>query len=57
MQSIVTNIGLLVTGAINWITSYVGCITAEGNELLLFFVIFGFIGTGIGLIHRIIRVN
>ncbi len=57
MQSIVNNIGLLVGGAVNWITSYIGCITAEGNELLLFFVVFGFIGTGIGLIHRIIRVN
>lgn len=57
MASIVNNITTLVSGAISWITSYVGAITAEGNELLLFFVIFGFIGTGIGLIHRIIRVN
>lgn len=57
MQSIVTNIGLIVGGAIDWIGDYIGCITATGNELLLFFTIFGFVGTGIGLIHRIIRIN
>lgn len=57
MSAIVSNITTLVGGAITWITSYVTCITDTGNELLLFFVIFGFIGTGIGLISRIIRVN
>lgn len=57
MSAITTAITNLVTAAVTWIGSYVQCITAEGNELLLFFVIFGFIGTGIGLIHRIIRVN
>lgn len=57
MQAIIDNISLLVGGAVTWIGSYISCITASGNELLLFFTIFGFIGTGIGLIHRIIRVN
>lgn len=57
MTAITGAISSLVSAAVNWIGSYVQCITAEGNELLLFFVVFGFIGTGIGLIHRIIRVN
>lgn len=57
MTAITGAISSLVSAAVDWIGSYVQCITAEGNELLLFFVVFGFIGTGIGLIHRIIRVN
>lgn len=57
MNAITGAISSLVSAAVQWIGSYVQCITAEGNELLLFFVVFGFIGTGIGLIHRIIRVN
>lgn len=57
LTAIVNAINALVTAAIGWIGSYVSCITASGNELLLFFVVFGFVGTGIGLIHRIIRVN
>lgn len=57
MTAITGAISSLVSAAVQWIGSYVQCITAEGNELLLFFVVFGFIGTGIGLIHRIIRVN
>lgn len=43
----------IVTAAIGWITSFVGEIT--GQPLLLMFVVFGLIGTGIGLIRRIIR--
>lgn len=57
MTAIVGAINSLVTAAIGWISDYVSCITDTGNELLLFFVVFGFVGTGIGLIHRIIRVN
>ena len=57
MADIVAGISALVTGAVSWIGSYVGAIVASGNVLLLFFVIFGFIGTGIGLIKRITRLN
>lgn len=57
MAAIITSIGSIVTGAISWLTSFVGSIMATGNELLLFFVVFGFVGTGIGLIKRIIRLN
>lgn len=57
MADIVSGISALVTGAVSWIGSYIGAITASGNTLLLFFVIFGFIGTGIGLIKRLTRIN
>lgn len=57
MSAIINAINAIVSAAIDWIGDYVTCITASGNELLLFFIVFSFVGTGIGLIHRIIRVN
>lgn len=53
MAAIIQNVTDLVNASIDWITSYVGVIT--GQPLILMFVIFGFIGTGIGLIKRLIR--
>lgn len=57
MADIIAGITSIVTGAVSWIGSYIGAITASGNTLLLFFVIFGFVGTGIGLIRRLVRIN
>lgn len=53
MAAILTAITSTVTSAASWITTYLGVITAEGNEVLLLFVIFGFVGTGVGLIKRL----
>lgn len=53
MDTILTNIGSLVTQAITWVTSFVNVITA--NPLLELFVITSFVGLGVGLIRRIIR--
>lgn len=47
----------IVNAGVSWIGSYIGSIVASGNTLLLFFVVFGFIGTGIGLIRRLTRIN
>lgn len=55
MAGIISSIGSLVTGAISWVTSFVGALTAEGNELLLAFVLVGFVGLGVGLIKRLIH--
>ena len=52
MSTLVTDVGTLVTGAIGWITDFVGAITS--NPLLLAFVIIAFVGLGVGLIRRII---
>lgn len=49
-----TDVGTLVTAAATWIGDYVQVVT--DNKLILGFVIFGFIGTGIGLIKRMIRI-
>ena len=55
MAGIISSIGSLVTGAISWVTAFVGALSAEGNELLLAFVLVAFVGLGVGLIKRLIR--
>lgn len=53
MADIITSITSLVTASIGWINSFVGAIT--GQPLLLLFVITSFVGLGVGLIKRLIR--
>lgn len=53
MSAILGNITLLVTEAISWVGDFVTCIT--GNPLLELFVVTAFVGTGVGLINRIIK--
>lgn len=53
IATIITAITTLVNGAITWVTSFVGVITS--NDLILVFVIVAFVGTGVGLIKRMIR--
>lgn len=53
MDAIITSITSVVTGAISWVGSYLGVITS--NPLLLLFVITSFVGLGVGLIGRMIR--
>ena len=64
MSGILTNITALVTAAITWVGDFVECIVkptttgssaAAGNELLLLFVVTAFVGLGVGLIRRIIK--
>ena len=54
VSTIVTNVTTLVTEAVKWIGSFVGAITS--NPLILTFVIVAFVGLGIGLIKRLVRV-
>lgn len=49
-----TDIGSWVTNSVTWIQSFVGAIT--DNKLILGFVLVALIGTGVGLINRLIRV-
>lgn len=57
MTTLISNVGSLVTGMVTWITSYIGAITASGNELLLLFVLCPAIFWAIGAIRRLIRLN
>lgn len=54
IATILTNVSSLVTEAVKWVGSFVGAITS--NPLLLMFVIIAFVGLGVGLIKRLIRV-
>ena len=53
IAAIISDIGSIVTGAVSWVGSFVGAIT--DNPLILMFVIIGFVGLGVGLIKRLIR--
>ena len=53
LAAIINDIGSLGTGSVTWIGKFVGAIT--DNPLILMFVIIGFVGLGVGLIGRIIR--
>ena len=53
LSNLISDIGSMVTGAVSWITSYVGAVT--GNPLILAFVIVAFVGLGVGLINRLIK--
>lgn len=54
IATMISDIGSFVTGAVSWVGSFVGAIT--GNPLILGFVLVALIGTGIGVINRLIRV-
>lgn len=53
VENIVSVITEIVTGAVTWIGSFIDVI--EANPLLLFFAVFTLVGTGVGLIRRLIR--
>lgn len=55
MAGLLSNVSLIVTECISWITSFVGAITA--NPIIELFVLFGLLGTGIGLVGRLIRLG
>lgn len=54
MDNIITNVGKVVSAGMDWLGEAVTTVTSSGNELLLLFVTVGFIGTGIGLMRRLI---
>lgn len=57
MQTIIQAVGQLVTASVSWIGTTVGAFTTEGNELLLFSALVGFVGVGIGLCKRIFKIH
>lgn len=52
-ETLLTSVTSFVTGAISWMRSFVWVIT--DRPLLLAFTIVSFVGLGVGLIKRIIR--
>lgn len=53
IATILADITSIVTSGVSWVGSFVGAIT--GNPLIELFVVVAFVGTGIGLIKRLIR--
>lgn len=53
LAAVLASIGQVVTALIGWITSYMGAITASGNELLLIFFALPLVGLGIGALKRL----
>ena len=54
MASAIASITTVVTAVVTWIGSYMGAITAAGNELLLVFFSLPLVGLGIGAIKRLV---
>lgn len=52
VSAILESAGLIVTEALTWLTETVSTVT--GSPLLLMFVVLGLVGTGVGLMRRII---
>lgn len=52
VATILESAGQIVTEALSWLTETVTTVT--GSPLLLLFVILGLVGTGVGLMRRII---
>lgn len=54
LAAILADAGSMVTSSVTWIGSFIGAITS--NPLIEAFVIVSFVGLGIGLIQRLVRV-
>lgn len=58
MAALITAITSFVTAAVDWLTSYVGAITASGNEVLLLAVVaIPVAGFGVGILRRLINIR
>lgn len=55
MSTIISAVTSLVNASVTWLTSITGAVMAEGNELLLFYCLVGFVGIAIGLLMRFVR--
>lgn len=57
MATVISQLSSFVTAAIGWIGQYVTFITAEGHEIVLFFIMMPLVGLGIGLLKRLINIR
>lgn len=57
IETLLSNVSLVVTSAIDWLGDFVGTITASGNELLLVFAAVPLVGLGVGLLRRMLAIN
>lgn len=55
METIITNVGSIITAAMTWASSAVNFITS--NPLILMFVLISLVGIGVGLVRRFLNVG
>lgn len=56
METLLSNISSVVQSAMGWAGDVVTFIVAPGHELVELFVITAFVGLGVGLLRRMIRI-
>lgn len=54
MAAILADVTSFVNSAVSWVTTF--CTAITGQPLLLLFVITSFVGIGVGLIKRLVRI-
>lgn len=57
MAALLQTITSVVTSVVAWVTSFIGVITAEGNEFLLLMLIVPVIGFAVGILRRLINLG
>lgn len=57
MASLLSTITSIVTAVVGWVTSFIGVITAEGNEFLLLMLLVPIIGFAVGILRRLINLG
>lgn len=55
MAALISSTTSIVQAGLSWMGSVVTAINAQGNELVLMFVLLPLIGTGIGILKRMIN--
>lgn len=56
MAAIMTNLELFATSAIKMAGSVLGTVTAEGNEMLLVYMMLPLVGLGVGFLGRLFHI-
>lgn len=57
MAALLATITSIVTAVVGWVTSFIGVITAEGNEFLLLMLLVPIIGFAVGILRRLINLS
>lgn len=57
MAALLSTITSIVTSVVTWVTSFIGVITAEGNEFLLLMLLVPIIGFAVGILSRLIKLS
>lgn len=57
MAALLSTITSIVSSVVGWVTSFIGVITASGNEFLLLMLLVPIIGFAVGILRRLINLS